>query len=174
MKSRPLLVWVLTTVLLLNTGANIFVLATLSKAYSTDDFRPDTISRQVLVKLAADKIDLPPIKLIKFISAYVYSKPCQVLFTGQDLVIFVNLALVSQLTDVQFRALITHEIGHYLKGHLIINPYPHFEDGDSNFKKEKEVDLFAAKYEGKEAVRGIIEQFVWDPDEKSMRLKALN
>ncbi len=174
MKSKTILVWLLFLALSGNTGLNLFVLYNLSRIYTINtDFRPDNLSRHIQKKIEADNIKLPPIKIIKFVSAYAY-KPSQIVFTGDSLIIFIDMRLISELTDTEMKAVLAHEIGHYVLGHL---NYRTLFEGVATFDgldREMGADFFAAKYEGRDAISSAVKKLVWDEVEKTTRLKALS
>lgn len=148
--------------------------AALSKVYATDDFKPDFAARAVQDIIENDNVKIPSVKIIKFLSAYAYT-PDYVVFTGQNLYIFINLAWVSELTELELKARITHEIGHYVLGHLNYNPAV-FNNGFSvtdNFGKEIQADMFAAKYFGNQAVSSLVRKTVWNAEEQRIRLAVL-
>ncbi len=157
----------------LNTGLNAFFMYNLSRVYTiNEDFKADIASIALEKRIEADNIKLPPIKIVKFISAYAYAKPSQVVFTGSTLLIFVNLGAIKDLAKSELEAVIAHEIGHYLLGHLDYFG-PNSYAGASDFDKEIQADAFATVYAGKSAVLSAVTKLVWDSDEKDARLKAL-
>ncbi len=178
-KPISLLGWLLGLGLLVNTGLNVAVLYSLSSVYSWDDYKPDFVVRLVKNKIEADNTKVPPIKVIKFISAYAY-RPTQIAFTGESLYVFIKFDLAIELNEEELEAVVAHEIGHYELGHLDFKPALYysetFETEDSNKRIEKEVqaDLFAIKYSNKQAMSSAIKKMVWDDNEKNIRLAALN
>ena len=157
----------------LNTGLNAFFVYNLSRIYTiNEDFRADIASTTLEKRIEADNIKIPPVKIVKFISAYAYDKPSQVVFTGNTLLIFVNLGAIKDLAKPELEAVISHEIGHYLLGHLDYFG-PNSYTGASDFDKEIQADAFAAIYAGKSTVFSAVTKLVWDSDEKNSRLKAL-
>ena len=172
MKPRPLLTWLIVLTLIVNTGLNVFFMFQLSRIYTINkDFKPDIASRLLLEKLEESHLKLPPVSIIKFVSAYAY-KPSQVVFTGDSLIIFIDLRLVSELNDMEMEAVLAHEIGHYVLGHLNYRPLEENKIPDS-LEREIQADSFAEKYEGVEAISSAVKKLVWDNNEKIQRLAAL-
>lgn len=174
MKPKPILAWLIALTFLGNTGFNLFICYNLSRIYTiNEDFRADITVRSIQKKIEADNIKLPPIKIIKFISAYPYAKPSQMFFTGDSLLVFVNLIEVKDLSELELEAIIAHEIGHHVFGH---EPgFAAYMGGvaQDSYKQEIQADLFATKYVGTDAVHSAITKLVWDANEKVFRLKAL-
>jgi len=173
LKSRNILVGLIFLALLANTGFNIFLFYNLSKIYMINgDFRPDILLNEVQKKIESDELEIPPVEIFKFISADIYAKD-YVMFTGKKIVIFLNLNVLGNLNDGELKALIAHEIGHYVLGHLSDRPRTFNGTEAGDLKQEKDADSFAAKYEGSESIALAISKLVWDENEKKTRLSAL-
>ncbi len=172
MKLRSSIFWLIILTVLGNTGLNLFTLYNLSRIYTiNDDFRPDIVSISLLGKLEEAHLKIPPVKIIKFFSADIY-KPSQVVFTGDTLYILMDMVSVGKLSDSEMEAVLAHEVGHYVLGHLNYR-LPDGDVGFDGFKREMEADSFAAKYEGNEAIVSAVKKLVWNENEKKIRLAAL-
>lgn len=173
MKPRNFLVCLIFLVLLANTGLNVFLFYNLNKIYTINgDFKPDILLMEVQRKIENDELEIPPVEIFKFISADIYAKD-YVMFTSKKIIIFLNLNVLSNLNDSELKALIAHEIGHYVLGHLSDRPRTFNVTEAGDLKQEKDADSFAAKHEGRESIASAISKLVWNEQEKKTRLDVL-
>jgi len=178
-KPKSLLGWLLGLGILVNIVLNVAVLRSLgSSVYGWDDFKPDFVVRSVKNKIEADNVKIPPIRVVKFVSAYAY-RPTQIAFTGEALLVFIKFDLALKFNEEELEAVVAHEIGHYELGHLDIKPVfynqaPETEDLSKQIEKETQADLFAVRYSSKQAMSSAIKKMVWDENEKNIRLEALS
>lgn len=178
MRKRTKVIYILGTLFVIGfltfniyTSMLIFELkGTIEKFYQKDFVDIKIISEQLvrdIEKTYGNK--LPSIELNIRLSEY-SETGIQYNDNSKILQLFLPPKIID-LDNKQTRAYLAHELGHYILKHI---DYPSPRDSPRDITKEIEADLFSLKFSSIEDLSSVIKKLVWDENERTIRLAALN
>ncbi len=111
--------------------------------------------------------EMPAVELNIRLSKY---SDTGIMYDGNVLRLFLPPMIV-EFSDLQKRAYLAHEFGHYVLGHMDRkNPNAYSFFGVGNLDRDIQADIFALGFTSTEDISSAINKLVWDEKERKIRL----